>query len=178
LFGDLFIRDYLFIMSLIVGVGSYGYDNIKLRGIMNDVTIGSYCSIASDVIIDGGFNHDTSFVSTYPFLNINGVGDQNIICKGDVKIGSDVWICEDVIIMSGVTIGDGAVIGAKSIVTRDVEPFSIVAGCPAREIKKRFTDEQIADLLLIKWWNWDHEKILKELPGAKDINKFIEKWKN
>jgi acetyltransferase-like isoleucine patch superfamily enzyme len=114
-----------------VGLGTYGHENIVRRGEMNRITIGKYCSIASNIVIDGGFNHNTNFVSTYPFFNRDGLGIQNVICKGDVIIGNDVWICENVLIMSGIIIGNGAVIGANSIVTKDVEPYSIYAGSPA-----------------------------------------------
>lgn len=164
-------------MLINVGVGTYGHENIKRRGLMNVVNIGKYCSIAEGVIMDGGFNHDTNFVSTYPFFNRYGLGVQNTVCKGDINIGNDVWICEDVIIMSGVTIGDGAVIGVKSIVTKDVAPFSIVAGCPAECIKMRFDVNDIKELLFIKWWNWDEDKIKNELPNATNIKEFIKKWK-
>lgn len=160
-----------------VGPHTYGHETILRRGEFNKINIGKYCSIADGVIFDGGFNHNTNFVSTFPFLNRLGIGKQNIVCKGDINIGNDVWICEDVIIMSGVTIGDGAVIGAKSIVTKDVAPYSIVAGCPAKCIKMRFDVNDIKDLLLIKWWNWDEDKIKTELPGATNIKEFIKKWK-
>ena len=161
-----------------VGVGTYGQTNIARRGVMNNINIGKYCSIATNVIVDGGFNHNSSFVSTYPFYNMHGLGEQNIVCKGDVNIGNDVWICEDVIIMSGVTIGDGAIIGAKSIITKDVYPYSVVAGCPAKCIKMRFDANDINSLLLIKWWDWSEEKIREELPSATNIKEFINKWKS
>lgn len=158
-----------------VGIGTYGHENIKREGTMNEISIGNFCSIAENVVIDGGFNHNTNFVSTFPFLNRYGSGAQNVVCKGDVNIGNDVWISRDVIIMSGITIGDGAVIGAKSIVTRNVPPYTIVAGCPARKIKQRFTDEQIDKLLALQWWNWPIEKVLSEMGNATDIETFLKK---
>ncbi len=157
------------------GTGTYFGGPYQTRGEANDINIGKYCSIANDVIFDGGFNHNTNFVSTFPFYNLKGLGQPNIICKGDINIGNDVWICESVLIMSGVTIGDGAVVGANSIVTKDVEPYSIVAGCPAKLIKYRFNENQVNALNMIKWWDWSEEKILKELPNATDINDFIMK---
>jgi len=81
--------------------------------------------------------------------------------KGPIKVGNNVWIGDGAIILSGVTIGDGAVIGAGSIVTKDVPPFSIVVGCPAKVKKKRFSDKIIKDLLDIQWWNWEYSKIKK-----------------
>lgn len=158
-----------------VGVGTYGQSNITRRGDMNNITIGKYCSIATNVVVDGGFNHNTNFVSTYPFYNMHGLGQQNVICKGDVIIGNDVWICENVLIMSGVTIGNGAVIGANSIVTKDVEPYTIYAGSPAKCIKMRFNVNQIKQLQTIKWWDWSEEKIKEELPNATNINEFLKK---
>ena len=160
-----------------VGVGTYGQSNIARRGVMNDITIGKYCSIATNVVIDGGFNHNTDFVSTYPFYNMHGLGEQNVICKGDVVIGNDVWICENVLIMSGVVIGNGAVIGANSIVTKDVEPYSIYAGSPAKCIKMRFDVNDIKQLQNIRWWDWSEQKIMDELPSATNIKEFINKHK-
>lgn len=162
---------------MIVGHGTYGHTNIARRGVMNEIRIGKYCSIAVNVIMDGGFNHNTEFVSTYPFKNCMGIGEPNVVCKGDIHVGHDVWICENVLIMSGVTIGHGAVIGANSIVTKNVWPYSIVAGSPAKEIRKRFTDAQIEALLKIEWWNWTDEKIMAELPYATNIQEFIDKHK-
>lgn len=148
---------------------------------MNNVTIGKYCSIAQGVIVDGGFNHNMNFVSTFPFNSIQGCEHLtgHPVCKGDIVIGNDVWIGEDAIIMSGVTIGDGAVIAARSIVTKDVEPYSMVAGSSAKFKKYRFTKEQIGALLEIKWWDWPHEKIVENAPLLMgDIETFISKAKD
>jgi acetyltransferase-like isoleucine patch superfamily enzyme len=117
-----------------------------------------------------GGNHRTDWVTTYPFGVVNknifnkvdGVGHPST--KGDVIIGNDVWIGDFVTIMSGVTIGDGAVIANNSHVVKDVEPYSIVGGNPAKFIRYRFTKEQIEKLLEIKWWYWDDEKINKFTP--------------
>jgi acetyltransferase-like isoleucine patch superfamily enzyme len=97
------------------------------------------------------------------------------ITKGDVIIGNDVWISSNVTIMSGVTIGDGAVIANNSHVVKNVEPYSLVGGNPARLIKYRFTQEQIEQLLEIKWWLWDDEKISAFTPLLcnSDIDEFI-----
>ena len=83
--------------------------------------------------------------------------------KGDVIIGNDVWIGEDALILSGVTVGDGAVIGARTVIAKDVEPYAVMVGNPARIIKKRFSDEIISQLLAIAWWNWSTEKIREHL---------------
>ena len=154
--------------------GKYTYSdgNPKVFYRNNDakLVVGKFCSIASGVNIYLGGNHRTDWVTTYPFGHINqdkftdfnGVGHPST--KGDVIIGNDVWIASNVTIMSGVTIGDGAVIANNSHVVKDVEPYSMVGGNPAKLIKYRFTKEQIANLLEIKWWDWDDDKINKYTP--------------
>ena len=99
-------------------------------------------------------------------------------CKGDIIIGNDVWIGAKTTIFGGVKIGDGAVIGSCSVITKDVEPYSVVAGNPAKHIKYRFTEQQIEKLKKIEWWNWDETKI-NEISldlWSNDIDGFIEKF--
>ena len=127
--------------------------------------IGKFCMIASDVkFIMNGANHLTDAMSTYPFA-IFGNGWEHAMegksypQKGNINIGNDVWIGYNATIMAGVTIGDGAIIATNATVVKDVEPYSIVGGNPAKEIKKRFSKEVIAKLLELKWWDWDIEKI-------------------
>jgi acetyltransferase-like isoleucine patch superfamily enzyme len=148
--------------------GKYTYGSPNIYGV-NDakLVIGNFCSIATNVNIWLGGNHRSDWVTTYPFghinqdifNNFNGVGHPST--KGDVIIGNDVWIGHNVTILSGVTIGDGAVIASNSHVVKNVEPYSLVGGNPAKFIKYRFTPEQIEKLLEIKWWYWDDEKINK-----------------
>ncbi|WP_299190481.1 CatB-related O-acetyltransferase [uncultured Aquimarina sp.] len=133
--------------------------------------IGKFCMIASDVkFIMNGANHLTDSLSTYPFA-IFGNGWENAMDgksypkKGNINIGNDVWIGYNATIMAGVTIGDGAIIATNSTVIKDVEPYSIVGGNPAKEIKKRFSKEIIRKLLELKWWNWDIEKITQNLQN-------------
>ena len=143
--------------------------------------VGNFCSIAANVNIYLGGNHRTDWVTTYPFGHIhhntfnkfNGIGHPST--KGDVIIGNDVWISDNVTIMSGVKIGDGAIIANNSHVVKDVEPYSITGGNPARHIKYRFTQEQREKLLEIEWWNWDDEKINNFTPLLcnDDIDQFI-----
>ena len=137
--------------------------------------IGKFCMIASDVtFIMNGANHLVDAISTYPF-SIFGNGWEGAMAgktfphKGDTVIGNDVWLGHKSVIMPGVNIGDGAVIASYAVVTKDVAPYAIVGGNPAREIRKRFTDAQIETLLDIKWWDWPIEKITKNvqvLTGA------------
>ena len=129
--------------------------------------VGKFCSIAPGVtFIMNGANHKMDGFSTYPF-NIFGHGwekftpaIEELPFKGDTMIGNDVWIGMDATIMPGVTIGDGAIIAAKSVVVKDVQPYTIVGGNPAKEMKKRFSDDIIAELLDTKWWDWDLEHAL------------------
>ena len=90
--------------------------------------------------------------------------------KGDIVIGNDVWIGYDAVIMAGVTIGDGAIIGTRAVVTKDVEPYSIVGGVPAKEIRKRFSPEVIKKLMEIQWWNWPIEKIRDAITDIHSSN--------
>ncbi len=143
--------------------------------------IGKFCMIASDVkFIMNGANHLTNALTTYPFA-IFGNGWENAMTgksypqKGDINIGNDVWIGYNATIMAGVTIGDGSIIAANSTVIKNVEPYSIVGGNPAMEIKKRFTNDKIYRLLELKWWDWKIEKITRNIQNLtdNDINKLI-----
>lgn len=134
------------------------------------LVIGKFCMIASGVkFIMNGANHMTNAISTYPFA-IFGNGWENAMegktypNKGDLVIGNDVWIGHNATIMAGVHIGDGAIIATNATVTKDVAPYTIVGGNPAKEIKRRFTDEAIEKLLAMQWWNWPIEKITTNLP--------------
>lgn len=149
--------------EIIAGVGTYGVSNIHRRGNMNSIRIGKYCSIAEGVVMDSGFSHNPNYITTYPFKNMKGVGNESNICKGDIEIGNDVWIGEGAMIMSGVTIGDGAIIAARAVVTRDVRSFDVVAGVPAKYVRQRFLSEQIKYLSYIKWWDWPEEKIIEHV---------------
>jgi acetyltransferase-like isoleucine patch superfamily enzyme len=131
------------------------------------LTIGKYCSIAEGVTILLGGNHRTDWVTTYPFNAMFGAFSSiggHPQSRGDVKIGNDVWIGLDALILSGVTIHDGAVVGARSVVTHDVEPYTVVAGNPARECRKRFSDKQIAELVAIRWWDMPFEELTVSVP--------------
>lgn len=136
--------------------------------------IGKFCMIASHVtFIMNGANHLSEAISSYPFAIFGGdwsdaMEGKSYPVKGDTTVGNDVWIGYDATIMPGVHIGDGAIIATKSVVTKDVAPYAIVGGNPAQEIKKRFSEEQIKDLLEIRWWDWPLEKItqhVKSLTG-------------
>lgn len=147
----------------------YHYDFIGDR-----LIIGKFCAIARGVkFIMNGANHKLGGISTYPF-QIFGNGWEKVMptladlpYKGDTVIGNDVWIGFDAVIMPGVKIGDGAIVGGKAVVTRDVPPYAVVAGNPARVVKMRFDPATIERLLEIAWWNWSPEKITRHLDAIR-----------
>lgn len=155
--------------NYLIGDYTYGCPTIIFENPETKLIIGKFCSIADNVTIFLGGNHRIDWVTTYPFNAINEFAEFKSIkghpaTKGDVVIGNDVWIGRNVTILSGVKISDGAVIAANSVITKDINPYEIWAGNPAKLIKKRFTVEQINRLLEIKWWNWDEIKIRENVP--------------
>jgi acetyltransferase-like isoleucine patch superfamily enzyme len=145
--------------------------------------IGKYCSIAGDVVIFLGGEHRSDWVTTYPFNVLEPTAKSiqgHPWSRGDVNIGNDVWIGTGAFIRSGVTIGSGAIIGAKSVVTKNVEAYEIVAGNPARTIRKRFSDKIIQELLEISWWDWPEEKVRAEISFllSNNIEDFIRRNRN
>lgn len=146
----------------------YHYDFIGDR-----LVIGRFCAIATGAtfMMNGG-NHATSGFSTYPFM-IFGQGWERVVPdfpnRGDTVVGNDVWIGHGATIMPGITIGDGAIIAAKAVVSADVRPYTVVAGNPAREVRRRFNDAVVAELLRLRWWDWPVERItahLEAITGA------------
>ena len=145
------------------------------------LVIGKFCMIASDVIfIMNGANHLSNSISAYPFAIFGGdwsnaMDDKTYPVRGHTTVGNDVWIGYGATIMPGVTIGHGSIIATKAVVTKDVAPYSIVGGNPAKVIKKRFSEEQISALLEVAWWDWELEKITRHIQDLTDLN--IEKLK-
>lgn len=140
-------------------IGNYTYisgDNFGLNNTrIENCTIGNYCSIARNLVI-APYSHDYTLLSTYPFKNLRGTGTD--VIEKRVVIGNDVWIGNNVIIVGGVTVGSGSVIAAGSIVTKNVPENSIVAGVPAKFIKKRMSDKEWEEIKELNWW----EKDIKE----------------
>ncbi|MBC5774419.1 CatB-related O-acetyltransferase [Pontibacter sp. KCTC 32443] len=179
-----FLKNIIQSPNIIVGDYTY-YDDLEdphnfeknvlyhFDFIGDKLVIGKFCAIGSGAtfIMNGG-NHETKPVSTYPFA-IFGNDWEKITegvdlkdkypSKGDTRIGNDVWVGYKAVIMPGVKIGDGAVIATKAVVTKDVPPYSIVAGNPAEVVKMRFPEDTVAKLQRIAWWNWDAEKITRNL---------------
>lgn len=172
--------DYLADGTLVMGDHSYGNPIVVKYGVdPGKVTIGKYCAIASGVTILLGGNHRVDWVTGYPFrvkFDLPGkYEDGHPVSKGDLVIGSDVWIGYGATILSGITIGHGSVIAAKAVVTKDVPPYAIISGVPARVVQHRFPPEQVEALLKIAWWDWPKEKILASihLLNNPDIDQFI-----
>ncbi len=138
--------------------------------------IGKFCSIACGAkFLFNSANHTVKSLSTYPFpifFEEWGLDVKDITSawdnKGDIVIGNDVWIGYEAVIMSGVTIGDGAIIGTRALVTNDVPPYTIVGGVPAKQIRKRFPEEIISELLKLKWWDWTFKKISQNMEFIKN----------
>ncbi|BBU70860.1 TPA: type B chloramphenicol O-acetyltransferase CatB10 [Pseudomonas aeruginosa] len=141
------------------------------RNDIDQLIVGSFCSIGTGAsfIMAGNQGHRYDWASSFPFFYMKEEpafsGALDAFQKaGDTVIGSDVWIGSEAMIMPGINVGHGAVIGSRALVTKDVEPYTIVGGNPAKPIKKRFSDEEIAMLLKMNWWDWPTEKIEEAMP--------------
>lgn len=156
------------------------------RDDVDRLIIGNYCSIGSGAafIMAGNQGHRMDWVSTFPFF-YSGFGDcpgvkDGFDRAGDTVVGSDVWIGAEAVIMPGVRIGDGAVVAGRAVVTRDVEPYSVVASNPARHIRYRFSDEERAMLTTMRWWDWDDADIraAMSLFCSSDVAGLFAYWKD
>jgi acetyltransferase-like isoleucine patch superfamily enzyme len=164
-----------------VGRFTYGVPIVKDWHHGATLKIGNFCSIAENVTILLGGNHSTDWISTFPFgVMFDEVRDKSYMhptkSKGDVIIGNDVWLGMNVTILSGVTIGDGAAVAACAVVTKNVPPYTIVGGNPAKPLKKRFSDEEIIKLLEIQWWRWEISKIEENVQTitSQNISVFLD----
>ena len=168
------VGDYTFYNDFVNDPAQFERNNVLYHYPVNHdkLVIGKFCSIACGAkFMFTSASHAMQSLSTYPFpifaddwgLDWNNVTEawDN---KGDIVVGSDVWIGFDAVIMQGVRIGDGAIIGTRAVVTKDVPPYTIVGGVPAREIRKRFAPDTIQALLKLRWWDWPYEKIKRHLP--------------
>ena len=155
-----------------VGRHTYGHDKLTILswGEGAKLRIGAFCSVATGVTVILGGNHRVDWATTYPFghINTDALGGEGIkghpATNGDVVIGNDVWLGNGATIMSGVTIGDGAVVAARALVTRDVAPYDIVGGNPAKVIRARFPDDVREALLALKWWDLPDEIVRDIAP--------------
>lgn len=164
--------------SQLVNVKMGKYSDIGYDCTILNTKIGSFCSFGANIII-GGAPHSIDWVSTSPVFNKNKdhlpkkFSLHEFSLDGNTIIGNDVWIANNVLVKAGVIVGDGAVIGMGSIVTKDIAPYEIWAGNPARFIKKRFDHNIVDEMLEIKWWEWNDKKIHENGYLFNDIEKFI-----
>lgn len=172
--------------KVIVGEHTYGKPKIFMHCQDNVLRIGKFCSIAAEVTFLMSGMHHHECVSTYPWYNPfpgfrrwdpTGI-DEDMWCdrpSGDTVVGNDVWLGYGAFIMPGVHIGDGAIIGSRTVVSKDVPPYAIAVGSPMRIVRLRFTEEQVAALQEIRWWDWSDDKIQRFLPliHSSDIDAFI-----
>ena len=171
------VGDYTMYNDFVNDPGEFEKNNVLYHYPINHdkLIIGKFCSIACGVkFLFNSANHTLASLSTYPFplfFEEWGLEKQNVAeswdNKGGIIIGNDVWIGFEAVILAGVTIGDGAIIGTQAVVTKDVPPYTIAGGIPAKPIKKRFDEDTISDLLHIKWWNWPKEKISQHIGAIR-----------
>lgn len=171
---NIIVGDYTIYNDFVNGPTQFEKNNVLYHYPINQdrLIIGKFCSIACGAkFLFNSANHTLKSLSSYTFplfFEEWGLDKKNVASawdnKGDIIIGNDVWIGYEAVIMAGVHIGDGAVIAARAVVTKDVPPYTIVGGTPAREIRMRFEEETIARLQQIQWWNWPVEKIRQSLP--------------
>ena len=153
-----------------IGAYSYGRPKVRFPESGRHLTIGRYCSIADKVEILLGGDHRLDWVSTYPFAAMRGLfpdarAPQDYhASRGDVAIGHDVWLGSGCLILSGVTVGHGAVVAARAVVTRDVPAYAVVAGNPARLVRRRFDDAVVDALLAAAWWDLPHAAVTRLVP--------------
>lgn len=155
------------------------------RSDVDKLIIASFCSIGSGAsfIMAGNQGHRSDWVSSYPFFYMQQEPDfaaasDAFIPAGNTVIGNDVWIGSEAMIMPGISVGDGAVIGSRAVITKDVEPYAIVAGNPAKVIRMRFPEEQVQMLLEMRWWDWPMPAIEGAMPllCSGDIWKLYSYW--
>lgn len=164
---------------VVYGTGSYGIPTIYT--FIHDDTrmiVGNYSSIGGTYLLGG--QHNVNHVTTYPLriqFEMDGAGTDDVpVSRGDIHVGSDVWTGYGCFVPSGTTIGDGAVVATGAVVTKDVPPYAIVGGSPAKLIRYRHTEEQREALLQIRWWDWPEEDVREAVPylASEDIDAFIE----
>lgn len=154
---------------LVMGRGSYGEPSVLAYALSDGIVrIGAFCAMAQGVTFLVGGDHRLDWVSTFPFRvvwGLPGAGhDGHPASKGDIVVGNDVWLGRNATILSGVRIGDGAAVAAEAVVTKDVRPYAVVAGNPAREVRRRFADDEVDRLLALRWWEWPEEQIRAAVP--------------
>ncbi len=177
---DIIVGDYTIYNDFVQDPKDFEKNNVLYQYPINKdkLRIGKFCSIACGAkFIFNSANHTLHSLSSYPFpifFEEWGLDVKDITKawdnKGDIVIGNDVWIGYESVILAGVTIGDGAIIGARAVVTKDVPPYTIVGGVPAKPIRNRFDEKTIRTLQEIKWWDWPVERIAQHISGIQSGN--------
>jgi acetyltransferase-like isoleucine patch superfamily enzyme len=169
--------------TIVMGRESYFAPIVrKFKGDTGRVFVGNFVSIAHGVEFYSGGMHRTEWVSQYglrAMLDLPGAYEDGFPHgRGDIHVGHDAWLAQGSVVMSGVTIGPGAVVATRSVVTKDVAPYAIVGGVPAKQIGRRFDDEQVQALLRIAWWDWPLETIKERvgLLSSPDVDAFIARY--
>jgi len=175
-------QNSIVVKKVTIGEYTYGLNdkNFVLWEEDANIRIGKFCSFANGVNIFGGGEHNYKNVTTFPLIKKFGLTSSSIkdvYTKGDVIIKNDVWVGRDALILSGLTIGNGAVIGARTLVSKYIPDYAIAIGNPMKIIKYRFTNQQIVQLLSIRWWDWDINKIIDNIElFYGNIDMFIKKF--
>lgn len=174
------VGDYTMYNDFVNDPAKFEQNNVLYHYPINHdkLKIGKFCSVACGAkFLFNSANHAMASLSTYPFplfFEEWGLEKKDVAKswdnKGDIIIGNDVWIGYEAVILAGITIGDGAIIGTCAVVAKDVPPYTVVGGVPAKPIKKRFDDKTISDLLEIQWWNWSSEKIAQNIDAIQSGN--------
>ena len=172
---SIIVGDYTIYNDFVYNPVDFEKNNVLYHYPVNQdrLVIGKFCSIACGArFLFNSANHTMTALSTYPFpifFEKWGLERQQVAKawdnRGDIVIGNDVWIGYEAVILAGVTVGDGAVIGARAVVTKDVPPYTIVGGVPAKPIRKRFSEDLIAALLELRWWDWPEERLKANLDA-------------
>ncbi|MBE5961285.1 MAG: CatB-related O-acetyltransferase [Lachnospiraceae bacterium] len=172
---NIIVGDYTIYNDFVQDPVLFERNNVLYQYAVNNdrLIIGKFCSIACGArFLFNSANHTKKSLSTYPFpifFEEWGLNGRDVAKawdnKGDIVIGNDVWIGYEAVIMAGVTIGDGAIIGTRALVTKDVPPYTIVGGMPAKPIRKRFDDQTISTLLDLKWWDWPEDRIARNIEA-------------
>lgn len=180
---NILVGDYTFYNDFVSDPTQFEKNNVLYHYPVNGdrLMIGKFCSVACGAkFLFTSANHARKSLSTFPFpifFEEWGLDQKNVASawdnKGDIVIGNDVWIGYEAVILSGVHIGDGAIIGTRAVVTKDVPPYTIVGGVPAKPIKQRFDESTVRRLQQLKWWDWPIERIQRFLPAI--MNGEVEK---
>jgi acetyltransferase-like isoleucine patch superfamily enzyme len=159
-----------------IDMGRHSYIGSYSEILFPEVHIGSFCSLANNITFHGESNHYSDGISTYPFNEELGWEEyhKGRYSKGEIVIGNDVWVGDGVSFLSGVTVGDGCVIGANTVVSKNLNPYGVYIGNPARLVRYRFSPGVIDLMLNIKWWDWSEHKIRKNI--GKSVTEFVNEF--